>query len=360
MRREDLLQALLVRFVDPQREEQDWQLIAALFYSLTKLLLPAQRLEQLYYQYLQSHGGRAAMEAACKEYELQLQTRLRQRAANAEGPNVTVAMGGHRVSSGSVVSPRGAAGGFLPPITTGLGPSPSGSSGGAGVTGAGGGGTMARLFTSLPAGGAEGTDDGSFPVGAALQQLTAEQRKRWHRLRQEPISPDVLIALVQSFTLVEGAAVFLAPVCPSTVMEFNGISSGPYAEVVVRPLSLMGIKSRVLAARRDYELRKRQTQTNPSPASTDTNATTRKRGRPPASTVAMVETSEATGANAGVSDDKEAIRTLQELERAVWHIAANCVVFNAPESYYPLTARQFAVACMEIIDGYCLQRVLGA
>ncbi|ORC85834.1 uncharacterized protein TM35_000321490 [Trypanosoma theileri] len=406
MRREDLLQALLVRFVDPQQEEQDWMHLAALFYSLTGLLLSAQRVEQLYYQHLQSHGGRAAMEMACKEYEQQLAARLQQHIAGAENPACGIVRGGTR-RLGVIPSapPRGGVTAALAPSTnaclfplggSGLGTTSltttpttttafttnittnnaaaasttgvtgtTGTASNASVVGTGVNsssslcGSLASLFTSTPLDSTGGNDDGTFTSGVAFNTLTAEQRERWRRLRQEPISPDILISLVQRFALVETAAVFLAPVHPSTVMEFNGVRSGSYATVIMHPLSLVGIRGRVLASRRDYELHKCQMQkTVPS-----VGVMTRKRGRTAsaASTTSVNEGSGSTNITTGINnsdDDRGTIRTIQELEQAVWQIAANCVVFNAPESCYPFTARQFAVSCTDIIEEYCMQRVL--
>ncbi|RNF10021.1 uncharacterized protein Tco025E_06856 [Trypanosoma conorhini] len=352
MRREDLLQALLVRFVDPHRGEQDWPLLAALFYSLTRLLLSSQRVEQLYYNYLQRHGSRAAMEAACKAHEAQLEERLRQCVASGGGPAAAMAMAGRRLSVTSPPAPRGA-GILTPSAPTGIA-APS--------TGGGGCGSLASLFVPSPRG-REGDDDddGGFGGGEALQRLTPEQRRRWHRLRHDSISPDVLIALVQQFALVDGAGVFLAPVHPSTIMEFNGVRSGPYGTVVMHPLSLMCIKRRVLASRRDYELRQPEERAAAADAALDGgNAPTRRRGRVAAT--AALERNEAAHSKTPTDhydDDAGVIRTLQDLEQAVWRIAANCVMFNAPESYYPFTARTFAIACTRIIEDYCMRHVLG-
>ncbi|KAH9598393.1 hypothetical protein LSM04_005670 [Trypanosoma melophagium] len=406
MRREDLLQTLLVRFVDPQQEEQDWMHLSALFYSLTGLLLSAQRVEQLYYQHLQSHGGRAAMEVGCREYEQQLAARLQQHiAGGAEGAARGIVRGGRRLGITPAAPPRGGVVTALtPPANAGFFPLGSSSAGvGVGITAAtakalattrtattattpiatatsatattaasvlGTGvnssgslcGSLASLFTLTPLDSVGGNDDGTFASGVAFHTLTAEQRERWRRLRQEPISPDILISLVQRFALVETAAVFLAPVHPSTVMEFNGVRSGSYSTVIMHPLSLVGIRGRVLASRRDYELHKRQMQKTVVPS---VGVTTRKRGRTSnsaGSTTSVSEGSGSTNTTIGISnseDDRGTIRTLQELEQAVWQIAANCVVFNAPESCYPFTARQFAVSCTNIIEEYCMQRVLG-
>ncbi|KAF5224423.1 hypothetical protein ECC02_002361 [Trypanosoma cruzi] len=353
MRREDLLQVLLVRFVDPNREEQDWLMIAALFYSLTRLFLSAQRVERLYYKYLQMHGSCAAMKAACKGYEAEVEERLRQRVAGGSSPVASMAVGGRHLSISSPTTSRGA--GMLTPSAP-AGVAVYSSSGSAEC------GSLANLFLPSPKGGGRGVDDGSFAGGAALRHLTPEQREHWHRLRQEPISPDVLIALVQRFSLVEGAGVFLAPVHPSTIMEFNGARSGPYGTVVMHPLSLMCIKRRILASRRDYEPRQPEKRASVTEMTVDGgNLTTRKRGRvTAASVVERNESMRKKVSRESGDDDAGVIRTLQELEQAVWHIAANCVVFNAPESYYPFTARTFALACAGIIEEYCMQHLRGA
>lgn len=362
MRREDLLQALLIRFVDPQREEQDWILLAALFYSLTRLLLSPQRVEQLYYKYLQLHGSRAAMEASCKEYELQLLAKLQKRSLGGDGPAVGVVANGHCLDIASSQDSRGArvpaaavTAGFSPLASAGAGVGNGGAGGASGVAS----GPLLSCVVSQSLEDESGVDDGSFTQKNTLRQLTREQQERWHRLRQEPISPDVLTALLQRFTLMGDAAVFLSPVHPSTIMEFNGVRSGPYVTVVRHPLSLMDIKRWVLASRRDYELRRRHSQNSSSQNAAQRGDATRKRGRVAAASVSGRSEPANVGTRGG-DDDAGVIRTLQELEQAVWHIAANCVVFNAPESYYPQTARQFAAACTDIIEEYCMQRLLGA
>lgn len=57
---------------------------------------------------------------------------------------------------------------------------------------------------------------------------------------------------------------------------------------------------------------------------------------------------------------EQRILTIAELERSLWHIAANCVVFNAPETRYPRTARHFALSCVEILIRYCEKQLCTA
>eukprot|EP00796_Vickermania_ingenoplastis_P012174 gene12174-8375_t len=52
------------------------------------------------------------------------------------------------------------------------------------------------------------------------------------------------------------------------------------------------------------------------------------------------------------------LRTVADLERMLWHIAANCVLFNAPETGFRLTATKFATACSRIIQRYCREQLL--
>lgn len=50
--------------------------------------------------------------------------------------------------------------------------------------------------------------------------------------------------------------------------------------------------------------------------------------------------------------------TLADLDRMIWQIAANCVLFNAPETCYRATATEFATSCSIIIQDYCIQELL--
>ncbi|KAG8342113.1 hypothetical protein TRVL_07059 [Trypanosoma vivax] len=397
MRCIDVLQTLMVRLVDPEKEEQDWTLLASLFYSLTKLRLPSQRVKQLYYQYLQSYGSRSAMEAACSGFEEELISRQRQRAESMHGPVMgPICAANIRSDTGSLVPPFSPKAGMLlqtPAVegtapmavnicATGMGDSTPDRSGKP---------DSSCGFRAFIMDEHSRHDDGSevdclLSQGVGFSQLTAEQRERWCRLKHELISPDVLVELVRQFALVEKAEVFLSPVAESTVMEFNGTRSGPYFTVVRRPVSLMCMKRCVLAARRDYELHKQQWGALPTlltapqtslPEAGNTNATassslsvatglaTRRRGRGDSVLQAPMESRPSSLSCGGPStvqctaEDSGAIRTLQELEQAVWHMAANCVVFNVPESFYPSTARRFATACIDIINQYCMQCILG-
>ncbi|CBH09050.1 uncharacterized protein TEOVI_000838300 [Trypanosoma equiperdum] len=348
MRHVDVLQSLMVRLVDPEEEEHDWLLISSLFYSLTKLMLPATRVKELYYHYLQVHGSRPAMEAACKDFSNKLSEKLRQRIESTTTTTTATTLAGIHRSS---VSGTSAAVGVLDVTKV--------SAGAAG----GEAGIPVGVLSGSPTVATSVWDESGFcGREAAFRKLTSEQKARWHNLRRELISPDILIDLVQQFTLVDGAAVFLAPVVPSTVMEFNGVRSGPYVTVIHQPLSLMCVKRRVLAARRDYELHKHQSGAYLPTGQNNVGVGSRKRERgnggvtsrasavsqPPHFSIAT---------NSG--EKGNVIRTLQELEQAVWHITANCVMFNAPESYYPYVARKFALACVAIIDDYCTQRIAG-
>ncbi|CCD14914.1 unnamed protein product [Trypanosoma congolense IL3000] len=343
MRHSDVLQALMVRLVDPEKEDHDWLLISSVFYSLTKLLLPAPRVRQLYYSYLQAYGSRPAMEAACVVFAQQLSEKLQRSINSTAAPTVTgICRTG--VNSSPMTAEISTAGAAL-------------SSGNCELVGM----TRAAVQSRSPVQDeAVWSDSGFWEPGVAASKLTPEQRERWRRLRHEPISPDILVELLQRFTLVDGAAVFLAPVSSSTVMEFNGVRSGPYATIIHRPLSLLCIKRRVLAARRNYEMHKHQA--NMYPQATPIGGPSDPRRHAHNSDAVPLEIQTAGKKNnfrppGADADDNQAIRTLQELEQAIWHITANCVTFNAPESYYPFMARKFALACVGIIDEYSLQCV---
>lgn len=51
------------------------------------------------------------------------------------------------------------------------------------------------------------------------------------------------------------------------------------------------------------------------------------------------------------------VLTLADLDRMIWHIAANCVLFNAPETCYRATATEFAASCSIIIQDYCIREL---
>lgn len=109
------------------------------------------------------------------------------------------------------------------------------------------------------------------------------------------LSVDRLLELLAYCSAVEGAEVFREPVCPRTVMEYNQSTLGPYSSTVHVPMSLALIRTMV-------------------------------------------------------SDRR--ITTVGQLESRIWHIAANCVVFNAPEGTFPHMARQFASKCSRILRDY--------
>lgn len=106
----------------------------------------------------------------------------------------------------------------------------------------------------------------------------------------QAMTPDHLLDVIQLFRAVEGFDVFEEPVGPrvvNTVMSANN-----YAMVIKESMSISKIRSLVHDGQ---------------------------------------------------------IASLQDLECAIWKIAANCVFFNVPEGRYPGLARRFAAACSVII-----------
>jgi hypothetical protein len=103
---------------------------------------------------------------------------------------------------------------------------------------------------------------------------------------------DSLLELLAVCSAVEGADVFRDPVCPRTIMEYNQSTLGPYGTTIHLPMSLSVIRAMITERR---------------------------------------------------------ITTVSQLESRIWHIAANCVVFNAPEGSFPHLARQFAEKCSRIL-----------
>lgn len=185
------------------------------------------------------------------------------------------------------------------------------------------------------------------------------EHSRLRRLRYEtPLSPEVLSSLIQRFSLVEGADVFFAPVPVGTIMEYNDVRSGPYDGVIRAPLSLMLMKSLVGDARRYYHMFSHHQQRNISAAKNPPTAGGGVLANAlggSASTVRVGEADETDGAVSTLCTHSrpDQLLTLAELERAVWQIAANCAVFNAPESFYPTTARRFALSCTALLANYC-------
>lgn len=109
--------------------------------------------------------------------------------------------------------------------------------------------------------------------------------------KQREMSSEHLLDILQMFRAVEGYDVFEEPVGPrvvNTVMSTNN-----YATVVRKPVSISSIRTSIYDGQ---------------------------------------------------------LRTPQQLEQAVWTIAANCVFFNVPEGQYPGLARRFAAACSAIIN----------
>lgn len=171
-----------------------------------------------------------------------------------------------------------------------------------------------------------------------------EERRRLHQLRcHTALSPEVLGQLLERFFIVDGADIFFNPLPLDTVMEFNQIRSESYRHIVRAPLCLMEIKQRILQSRRQYHY-----SLSASPPSLKrTRQELGSSARHASSATAAVP------APLGETSGEDRVLTLADLERDVWHIAANCVFFNAPESEFPPTARRFALACTSIIIDFC-------
>jgi hypothetical protein len=218
----------------------------------------------------------------------------------------------------------------------------------------------------------------SLPSQQARVQL---QRLRFHT----PLPIEDFSSLLEQFFLVDGADDFLNPVHAATIMEFAGVRSGPYHSIVRAPLSLAEVRRYITESHRQYARavtahheHSSDNKPNPFPSSSD--------GTLGSSSIHVVKASSEKGHHyrphdfISTSDDhrngagavadvhallqwtasnERRVLTIAELERSIWHIAANCVAFNAPESRYPRTARRFAAACIAIITRYC-ERQMGA
>ena len=103
---------------------------------------------------------------------------------------------------------------------------------------------------------------------------------------------DRLLELLALCNAVDGADVFREPVCPRTIMEYNQSTLGPYNSTIRYPMSLSVIQAMIMDRR---------------------------------------------------------ITSVAMLESRIWQIAANCVMFNAPEGTFPHLARQFATKCSQIL-----------
>ncbi|CAJ1987011.1 hypothetical protein conserved [Leishmania donovani] len=213
-----------------------------------------------------------------------------------------------------------------------------------------------------------------------------------------PLPLEDFSSLLEQFFLVDGADDFLSPVHAATIMEFAGVRSGPYNTIVRSPLSLAEVRRYISESHRQYARAAMTVHANHAEGVASVEARSRPLlGTPspnPASALARpsaLETSYAAGSGSGFSatsmptatkveyrglrrggapsasalgsdvrslldsaaSSERRILTLAELERSIWHVAANCVVFNAPESRYPRTARHFAAACVAIMTRYC-------
>ncbi|CBZ24635.1 conserved hypothetical protein [Leishmania mexicana MHOM/GT/2001/U1103] len=213
-----------------------------------------------------------------------------------------------------------------------------------------------------------------------------------------PLPLEDFSSLLEQFFLVDGADDFLSPVHAATIMEFAGVRSGPYNTIVRYPLSLAEVRRYISESHRQYARAVMTVHANHAGGAASVEA----RSRPPfgqpspnhasgLATSSTLETSHAAAGGRGLSapsvptatkaeyrglrrggapsagtpgsdvcalldssaSSERRILTLAELERSVWHVAANCAVFNAPESRYPRTARHFAAACITVMTRYC-------
>ncbi|AIN96372.1 hypothetical protein LPMP_120440 [Leishmania panamensis] len=238
------------------------------------------------------------------------------------------------------------------------------------------------------------------PWYALWCSLPSQQaRTQLHLLRYAtPIPLEDFSSLLEQFFLVDGADDFLSPVHATTIMEFAGVRSGPYNTIVRSPLSLAEVRRYISESHRHYARAAVAVHTSHGESVARVEARSRPSSGPPsldpASALGMsstLETSNAIGSGGcflapsvaaatraeyrglrrggapspgafgsdvrslldSTASSERRILTLAELERSVWHIAANCVVFNAPESRYPRTARHFAASCIAIMTRYC-------
>ncbi|GET86779.1 hypothetical protein, conserved [Leishmania tarentolae] len=226
-----------------------------------------------------------------------------------------------------------------------------------------------------------------------------QARARLQLLRYAtPLSLEDFSSLLEQFFLVDGADDFLSPVHAATIMEFAGVRSGPYNTIVRSPLSLAEVRRYISESHRHYartamtvhvkhaagtanaEAKAHHPLGTPSPNSASavaasftpgTSPTSDSRGGFSAASAPSATKAEYRGLRRGgapsagalggdahslldsTASSERRVLTLAELERSVWHVAANCAVFNAPESRYPRTARHFAAACIAIMTRYC-------
>lgn len=197
----------------------------------------------------------------------------------------------------------------------------------------------------------------SLPSPQARTQL---QVLRFHT----PLPLEDFSSLLEQFFLVEGADDFLNPVHAATIMEFAGVRSGPYHSIVRAPLSLAEVRRYITESHRHYA--RAVSNHHEHGAEEKSRGGRQRRSIGPGQGRGRTGQIDAGGGNNNINGSSDAqallcwtssnarrVLTLAELERSVWHIAANCVVFNAPESRYPRTARRFAASCIEVITRYC-------
>lgn len=206
-------------------------------------------------------------------------------------------------------------------------------------------------------------------------QLNEEQRSFLYRLRNTPLSRETLMTLFQQFHLVEGNNVFFHDVQPETLVECSGRQAGPYRSVIASPLSLMTIKRCIDESRRQYDrnpelLPLSVLPYNAGQPTKEEGHTNQKMPHPSSSRQHTTPTNAVGGKNLQTfqSEENDSSRTLfqlcdyqlltlTDLERMIWHTAANCVFFNAPETLFRPTATKFAMGCSAIIQQYCSQQL---
>lgn len=227
-----------------------------------------------------------------------------------------------------------------------------------------------------------GTNRLLSPPPSWSMTLSPEQRSFLTRLRQTPLSPELLSSFVQEFSLVEGGPVFFHDVGPQMMVEYNGMQAGPYHKVIAVPLSLLTMRRCVAESRYQYDHCPSRFRHLPSSkdndfvltdssnfvhfdsiasASPSITATPRREETNRVSTASLLASRHPFTAGALPDADLKSydyqLLTLLDLERMVWHIAANCVFFNAPETLFRLTATKFALACSDIIQQYCMKQL---
>lgn len=220
-----------------------------------------------------------------------------------------------------------------------------------------------------------------FATSSWTTVLSPEQRSFLSRLRHTPLSPELLISFIQEFSLVDGAPVFFDDVGPEMMMEFHGIQAGPYRKVIAAPLSLLTMKRCIAETRYRYDhyphlfthlssyndngewsLSESQLHGNYPNTFSDTAFAkdfapiVQQKGLNATSVSPTMLPSDRFPERELKTYDYQLL-TLMDLERMIWHIAANCVFFNAPETSFRPTATKFGLACSRIIQEYCLKQL---